>query len=73
MLGRMEHFILRLWVGPTADATTALHGTIQHVRSGAERAFASPDELVAFLRQAAQPAENELTAVTTTLGQLPTP
>lgn len=50
----MEHFVIRLWVAPAEMApSTGFHGTAHHVRSGAELAFASEQELLAFLRRTA--------------------
>lgn len=44
----METFVVRLWRG--AEADDELRGVVQHVRSGAERPFASARELGVAIR-----------------------
>jgi hypothetical protein len=51
----VKTFVVRLWaaVDPADEAHEPLHGVVEHVGSGRSAPFASEDELLAFLRDAA--------------------
>jgi hypothetical protein len=53
----VETFVVRVWAphrqGRAEEATAALHGVVEHVRSGSSRNFDGGDELMEFLRSTA--------------------
>jgi len=45
----VDSFLIRVWTDAECAGTLPLRGVARHVRTGEQRAFASADELVAFL------------------------
>jgi hypothetical protein len=55
----MESFMVRVWTPGEADATSGLHGTALHLRSGHRVTFVDPAALITFLSDGSRETSGE--------------